>query len=146
MVYDAARRGDVTGVLWALAHGADVNWAHPRRKGRRAVHAVCEGASAAGVAGMQGWLVCLELLHQNGACLDALDQDEMSPLDVAMNAPLPAPPGDCGGGAAADVGGMEKEGSALALHASWRQQLNQLSVGSASNMGLVSYLLAKLDK
>jgi hypothetical protein len=142
ILYHAARRGDVGALLWALAHGADVNWAHPGQRGRTAVHAVCEGAAGGGGdgGGMQGRLVCLELLAQNGACLDAVDQDELSPLDVAMH------------GSSTPL--LEKEASAASSSSSlsWQrtqqlQQLNQLSVGSVgscSNMSLVSYLLAKL--
>jgi hypothetical protein len=40
ILYQAARRGDVAALLWALAHGADGNWPNPRERGRTAVHAV----------------------------------------------------------------------------------------------------------
>lgn len=124
ILYEAARKGDVMGLLWSLAHGGVVNYVSPGQRGRTPVHAVCEGAKGGGGGGTQGRLVCLELLHQNGACLDALDADEASPLDLAMMH------------AGAPLNGGEEE---------WRQ-LNQLSVGSCGNMSLVSYLLAKLEK
>lgn len=61
-------------VVRALALGGDTNWINEAARGRTPVHAACE----------KGYLICLELLFQNGGNLDVSDVDEVSPLDLAM--------------------------------------------------------------
>jgi hypothetical protein len=73
-LYEAARVGDVTGILQLIALGVDLDAALPEQGGRTAVHVACA----------RGQLVCLELLLANGASMYALDAGDCAPLDYAM--------------------------------------------------------------
>lgn len=75
-LYHAAEAGDLERIMWALAHQANINYA-VHTTGRTPVHAVCVG----------GHLACLELLYQNGCNLDVADNEEITPLDLAMMSP-----------------------------------------------------------
>jgi len=73
-LYYASRHGDMEGVLKAFAHGADLNWANKDEKYSTPAHQAALG----------GYLAILELLSQNGASLDSLQDDDITPLDIAM--------------------------------------------------------------
>jgi hypothetical protein len=80
-LYEAAGAGDLKGCLRAVAHGADVNWVNGRAADTNPMHG---GYTALHKACAEGKLLCAEVLFQNGADLDALDQQKLSPTDVAM--------------------------------------------------------------
>lgn len=84
-LYDAAGQGNLMGVAEALAHGGSVEWKNS--EGKTALHA-CAVSSPPHydedwAAEWQG-IECAELLIQNGAKINALDDNHQSPLDCAV--------------------------------------------------------------
>lgn len=73
-LWRAASEGDTLSALHCIGLGADVN-DEGSASGRTALH---EAAAA-------GHLPCVELLLQNGAATDAVDIDDITPLDSAMS-------------------------------------------------------------
>lgn len=137
ILYTAARKGDVGRMSWALAHGAEVNYVNMKERNRTPVHAVCQAGRS---------LAALEYLVLNGGSVDAVDLDDISPLDLAMGAgnvdPLV--------GVGVRPGGGGGSGGQLSVEERQRQQQqarqqNQMSMSSAP-MPLVPYLLSKLHK
>lgn len=84
-LYDAAGQGNLMGVVEALAHGGSVEWKNC--EGKTPLHA-CAVSSPPdddedwGVE-WQG-IECAELMIQNGAKMNALDDNQQSPLDCAV--------------------------------------------------------------
>jgi len=130
VLYAAAIQGDLAKMGWALAHGADVNFANGKERRRTPVHAVCQRGQS---------LAALEFLVLNGGAVDVVDDDDWSPLDLAMNGVPVAGGGACG------IGGAESSEAEGARRQLQLQQQNQLSITSSTAMPLVSYLLSKLE-
>eukprot|EP00752_Nemacystus_decipiens_P002697 g2518.t1 len=107
LLFDACGRGDTLGVLYCLAHGADVNWANPDAEGRTAAHAASRGSR----------VVLLELLANNGCDLSAVSDNQEAPLDVA---------GQDGSG------GSEDEAMTVKLLLSKRSVLSQTGAAGAA--------------
>jgi hypothetical protein len=83
LLYDAARDADLLGVVEALAHGGSVTWRNPEEDGKTALHACAISRRSPGGEEWQG-IECAELLCQNGAKLDVLDNNTQSVLDCAV--------------------------------------------------------------
>ena len=84
-MYDAAKRGDVLGIAWALAHGATAGWQNPQEDMKTALHA-CSLLKSSELEEGQEWMAieCAELLLQNGAKIDIRDKSSHSVLDAAV--------------------------------------------------------------
>lgn len=74
VLYASALNGDMNCIQIALANNADVNWANDSEKNCTAAHQAARG----------GQVAIMELLSQNGCNLDALNSEDVAPLDVAM--------------------------------------------------------------
>jgi hypothetical protein len=82
-LFEAARNANFLGVAEALAYGGDVHWKHPDEEGKTALH-VCalsrpptDGTPWVGIE-------CAELLLQNGAKMDTMDDNTQGVLDCAV--------------------------------------------------------------
>lgn len=73
-LWQAAADNDVEGMLRLLALGCDINWTNPEDCNRTALHRAAETDA----------LLCVEMLIQNNALLDAKDDNGQTPLDVAL--------------------------------------------------------------
>uniref|UniRef100_A0A7R9ZR70 Uncharacterized protein n=1 Tax=Craspedostauros australis TaxID=1486917 RepID=A0A7R9ZR70_9STRA len=82
-LFTAASNCDVIGIATALAHGAVITWKNPEEKGRTALHACVLKKRGEGDG---SWCAaeCAELLLQNGAKLDAQDDEMHAVLDCAV--------------------------------------------------------------
>ncbi|KAL7567744.1 hypothetical protein ACA910_012076 [Epithemia clementina (nom. ined.)] len=82
-LHAAARSADIIGLVYALSHGASVDWKDADDGGRTALH-VC--ALSTRPEGDEMWhgRECAELLIQNGAKMDALDASHHNVLDGAL--------------------------------------------------------------
>ena len=73
-LHAAAAAGDVRGVLWCVAHKADIDWRSPAPEGRTALHQAAAG----------GHLTVCEALLQNNANPKLLDAQQCSVVDCAL--------------------------------------------------------------
>ena len=82
-LFEAARTGDVLGIASALAHGAVPTWKNKNEGGKTALH-IC--ALNKRQEDKEDWkaIECAELLLQNGAKLDVLDDMSHGVLDSAL--------------------------------------------------------------
>jgi len=94
-LYDAAIRGDIIDLIDALVHGGAVDWKNKDDGGKTALHACAIGGPAlesdvevapTDSSDSNDWsgLECAEYLIQNGAKLDAQDDDHQNVLDCAV--------------------------------------------------------------
>lgn len=85
-LYEAAGQGNVLGVANALAHGGCVEWKNTNSEGKTPLHACAISSSPPDDDDDDEWqgIECAELLIQNGAKLNALDDNHQSPLDCAV--------------------------------------------------------------
>ena len=82
-LFEAASHADVCAVAEALAHGGDVHWRNPEEEGKTALHAC---ALSRPLLDDKAWtgIECAELLLQNGAKLDTMDDNTQGVLDCAV--------------------------------------------------------------
>ena len=81
-LYLAAQNGDLFGVMNAFIKGADTNWKNVIEDGRSALHACA--VSKKKVGKVWNGLECAEFLIQNGAKPDIYDNEQRSPIDLAL--------------------------------------------------------------
>lgn len=85
-LYEAAKKGNLEGVVNSFCRGGQVNWINYADAGRSALHACAlSGRSQNHDLGIV-WkgVECAEFLIQNGARIDALDMDQSSALDCVI--------------------------------------------------------------
>jgi hypothetical protein len=75
LLYSAATTGDLTGMLVAIAAGADINYHHPDNGLMTALHACC----------INGHVLSVELLCLFNASVDEKDSQDKTPLDYVDN-------------------------------------------------------------
>jgi Putative GTPase activating protein for Arf/PH domain len=81
-LFEAARNADVLRTAEALAYGGDVNWRNPNEDGKTALH-ICAISRPKDGNPWTG-LECAELLLQNGAKVETMDDNTQSVLDYAV--------------------------------------------------------------
>lgn len=81
-LYEAAKKGDVCGTVYALAHGGSVDWINEDDGGKTPLHATVLIKKIEGEPWMA--LETAELLLQNGARMDILDAAAHGVLDSAL--------------------------------------------------------------
>jgi Arf-GAP/coiled-coil/ANK repeat/PH domain-containing protein len=83
-LFEAARMADVLGVAEALAYGAEIEWQNLEEDGRTPLH-ICS-LNRPSLSDPSSWtgIECAELLLQNGAKLDTMDNNTQGVLDCAV--------------------------------------------------------------
>lgn len=81
---DAAAMGDLKGLVWALAHGVDINARRPKVTPSKVGEQI-GGESALHLSARIGSLVCCDYLVLNGASLVATDARGETPYQIASN-------------------------------------------------------------
>jgi len=83
VMFEAARNADLLGVAEALAYGGAVDWKNPEEEGKTVLH-VCALSRPSESGEPWKGIECVELLLQNGAKLDTLDDNTRGVLDIAV--------------------------------------------------------------